>query len=146
MERKIQEHMERIRSMGGIVRCVEQGVVQSEVAAMAYAQQRRLEAGEEVKVGLNRYMDDEGEGAAKPEIYRQDPAELEAQLERTARVRRERDAAEAEQALAEVRRAAEGQENLMPVLKAAVRAYCTVGEISGALQGVFGEFEEPKVI
>jgi methylmalonyl-CoA mutase N-terminal domain/subunit len=80
----------------------------------------------------------------KPLIYRQDPEELRSQLERTARVRRERSGERAGRALAAVKRAAEQGENLMPLLKEAVAAYCTLGEMAGALREVFGEFDEPR--
>ena len=89
-------------------------------------------------VGVNRYEEDESEPI---ELYRLDPAAEQRQLERTARVRAERDPDKAGAALAEVRRVAEGDENLLPPMREALRLGCTVGEISNELRDVFGTYD-----
>ena len=92
-------------------------------------------------MGVNRFAEAEEEHV---ELLRIDPAAERRQLERTARVRAERGAAEAEQALAEVRRVANSEENLLPPMREALRARCTVGEISNVLREEFGTFDASR--
>ena len=92
-------------------------------------------------VGVNRYAEDEAE---QIELHRLDPEAERRQLERTARVRAERDAGEAEAALARVREAAGGTENLLPPLREALRAGCTIGEICNALRDEFGMYDAQR--
>ena len=110
-----------------------------EEAAFRYSQQ--VESGERVIVGVNQYQEDEPE---QIELQRIDPEAERRQLERTARVRAERDAGEAEAALAAVRKAAVGSENLLPPLRAALRAGCTVGEICNVLRDEFGMYDAQR--
>jgi methylmalonyl-CoA mutase N-terminal domain/subunit len=91
-----------------------------------------------VIVGVNRFVEAEPE---EVELHRLDPAIERRQLERTARVRAERNADTAAAALEDVRRAARGPENLLPPMREALRARCTVGEISNALREEFGTFD-----
>jgi methylmalonyl-CoA mutase N-terminal domain/subunit len=91
-----------------------------------------------VIVGVNRFADGDEEPI---ELHRLDPEIERRQLVRTARVRAERDAAAAEAALQEVRRVAAGPENLLPSLREALRARCTVGEICGVLRKEFGAYD-----
>ena len=94
--------------------------------------------GERVVVGVNKYRDDD---EPQPEYFRVDPTLAERQREKLEKLRDERDTAAAERALAGLRAAAEGDENLMPAIIEAVHAYCTLGEICGTMQGVFGEYK-----
>ena len=94
--------------------------------------------GERVVVGVNKYRDDD---EPEPEYFRVDQSLADAQREKLERLRAERDSAAAEAALARLRAAAEGNENMMPAIIEAVHAYCTLGEICGAMRGVFGEYK-----
>ena len=147
MAEKIGEHRKRVQEMGGIVSAIESGAIQREVAAMAYEQQLRLERGEEVKVGLNKYVDEESTGApTKLELYRENDDELAKQQARTAKVKAERDAAAVDKALSDLTAACGGTDNLMPYIKECVAAYCTVAEIAGTMKDVFGTFQEPTAV
>jgi methylmalonyl-CoA mutase N-terminal domain/subunit len=135
LERRAQELIELVDDRGGAVAAIEEGFVQAEIEASAFRHQSEVESGELVVVGVNRYAEDEGE---RVELLEFDPEGERRQRERTARVRAERAADAAEAALAEVRRVAETDENILPALREALRARCTVGEICGALRELWG--------
>ncbi|MEZ5100165.1 MAG: methylmalonyl-CoA mutase family protein [Thermoleophilia bacterium] len=141
-ERECEAIIARIEELGGMVRCVEEGVIQRWIAERAYEEQRRLETGERPLVGVNRYRH-EDESPPELEFYEVDEDEVRAQIVRLGEVRASRDAARVERALAELRRGAEGTDNLMPILVECCRAYCTVGEMVAVLREVFGVFREP---
>jgi methylmalonyl-CoA mutase N-terminal domain/subunit len=127
--------MARVEERGGAVSAIEEGFYQREIQDSAYRHQRLVESGERVIVGVNRFTDS---SQAAVEIHRVD-ADLEAaQVERLAQLRRRRDSAAVARAVDEVRRAAEGTENLLPALRQALASMATVGEICNALRGVFG--------
>src|SRR5262249_55688629 len=116
------------------------GYPQKEIAEAAYHYQQQVERGEKVIVGVNRYQMPE---ERPPDLLRV-PMDVEArQAERVRRVKRERNGTAAREALARVRAAAAGDENLMPPLIAAVKALCTVGEISDVYREVFGVYRDP---
>jgi methylmalonyl-CoA mutase N-terminal domain/subunit len=141
MEDAIRGTIDRIERRGGMVRLIQEGWIQREIAESALRHQRAVEAGERVVVGLNRFT-----SAARPalSLYRQDPAGVRQKLDGLARFRRSRNPAAAARALERLQAAAEGTENLMPPILAAVEAGCTVGEITGVLRKVFGQFQEPR--
>ncbi len=140
MEQEAEEYFRRIEEQGGVLSAIENGFFQREIADAAYRYQLEIERGERVVVGVNRYQhEDETLGI---EILRIDPAVEKRQRERLAELRASRDASRAERALAELREAARGDANLMPPIIACARAYCTEGEIIGALREVFGEYRE----
>jgi methylmalonyl-CoA mutase N-terminal domain/subunit len=133
-------YIDRIDELGGMIRAIELGYPQKEIAEAAWVYQQQVDRKEKTVVGVNRYqMPDE----PPPELLRV-PLELEAQqAERVRRVKRERNASTAREALARVREAATSGENLMPPLVAAVRAMCTLGEISDVYRDVFGVYRDP---
>jgi methylmalonyl-CoA mutase N-terminal domain/subunit len=141
LEQRARELIERIDEIGGAVEAIEQGFVQREIEDAAFRHQAAVEAGEKVIVGVNRYQEDESEPI---ELHRLDPAAERRQLERTARVRAERNAEEAERTLAEVRGTAEGDGNLLRPMREALRARCTVGEICEELREVFGTYDAQR--
>jgi methylmalonyl-CoA mutase, N-terminal domain len=138
LEDEAWELIERVDELGGAVAAVEQGFVQREIEDAAYRYTRQLEDGERVVVGLNRFVEDESEPI---ELHRLDPEAERRQLERTARVRAERNADAARAALAEVRQVARGDANLLVPMREALRAHCTVGEICEALREEFGTYD-----
>ncbi|HEY8477528.1 MAG TPA: methylmalonyl-CoA mutase family protein [Chloroflexota bacterium] len=142
MERGVYEYLERIDALGGVIPAIEQGYFQREIAESAYRYQREVEDGARRIVGVNSAQ---GEPEGIP-VLRVDPESERRHLTRLARVRAERDSVAVGEALAALRRAAEGAENLMPYLLAAVRAYATLGEITDVLRGVFGEHKERVVV
>jgi methylmalonyl-CoA mutase N-terminal domain/subunit len=135
------ELIERIDELGGAVAAVEQGFVQGEIEQAAFDYQRQVEAGERVIVGVNRFVEDEREPI---ELHRLDPEAETRQLERTARVRRERNLDDVEQALRDVRSVALGEQNLLVPLREALRARCTVGEICEALREEWGMYDAQR--
>jgi methylmalonyl-CoA mutase N-terminal domain/subunit len=138
LEARAWELIERVDELGGAVEAIEQGFVQEEIEQSAFEWQQQVESGERVIVGVNRYAEESDE---RVELLRIDPAAEKRQLERTARARAERNAEEASRALAAVREAARGEANLLPVLREALRALCTVGEICEILRGEWGMYD-----
>jgi methylmalonyl-CoA mutase, N-terminal domain len=110
--------------------------MQDRIGESAYRAQQAIERGEQVVVGVNKF-NESANGVAMP-IQRIDPAIEREQVARTRAFRERRDNARAQTALGEVRRAAEGTENLMPAFIEAVDAGATLGEICDVLRGVFG--------
>jgi methylmalonyl-CoA mutase, N-terminal domain len=141
LEEKAWELIERIDELGGAVSAVEQGFIQDEIEQAAFQWQQDVESGERVIVGVNRFT----EGDEEPiELHRIDPEAEQRQLDRTARVRAERNAEEAERAVAAVRDAARGDGNLLVPMREALRARATVGEISNALRAEFGTYDSQQ--
>jgi methylmalonyl-CoA mutase N-terminal domain/subunit len=136
LEARAWELIERVDELGGAVAAIEQGFVQGEIEASAYAWQQQVEHGERVIVGVNRYA---VESEQPIELQAIDPAAERRQLERTAKLRAERNAGEAEAALARIRDAAVGVENMLHPMREALRARCTIGEICGVLREEWGE-------
>ncbi len=141
LEAKAWELIERVDEVGGAVTAIEQGFVQSEIEQAAFRWQQEVEAGERVIVGVNRFTEGDEEAI---ELHRLDPAAEKRQLERTARVRAERNADEAERALASVRQVARGDANLLVPMREALRARCTVGEICNTLRDEFGMYDAQR--
>jgi methylmalonyl-CoA mutase, N-terminal domain len=139
LEARAWELIARVDELGGAVAAVEQGFVQNEIEASAYAWQQAVESGERVIVGVNEYV---AEREAPIELQTIDPAAERRQLERTARVRAERNADEAAAALERVREAARGTDNLVFPLRDALRARCTIGELCGVLRVEWGEHDK----
>jgi methylmalonyl-CoA mutase, N-terminal domain len=138
LETQARELIDRIDELGGAVAAIEQGFVQAEIEASAFRYQSQVESGERVIVGVNRYPEHEAE---RVELLQVDPESEGRQRERTTRVRAERDAGAAATALAEVRRAAESDANLLPPMRDALRARSTVGEICGVLRELWGTYD-----
>jgi methylmalonyl-CoA mutase N-terminal domain/subunit len=138
LEARATELIERIDELGGAVAAIEKGFVQGEIEASAFHFQTQVESGERVIVGVNRYRE---AGSEDVSLLRVDPEIERRQRERTARVRAERDADAVERALAEVRGIAAGDANLLPPMRDALRADCTVGEICGALRELWGTYD-----
>jgi methylmalonyl-CoA mutase N-terminal domain/subunit len=138
LEARAWELISRVDDLGGAVEAIECGFVQGEIEQSAFEWQQQVETGERVIVGVNRYL--EGD-AAKVELYRIDPEAERRQLERTARVRAARNAEEAARALEAVRLAALGEGNLLPPMREALQARCTVGEICETLRAEWGMYD-----
>jgi methylmalonyl-CoA mutase N-terminal domain/subunit len=143
IEEGAREYLRKIDAMGGMLRAVANGYVQREIQQAAYEYQKSIESAERVVVGVNRYQ---SERAAPLAILRIDPEVERAQVERLRNLRARRDAARVNAALRHVEETARSEQNLMPAILEAVKAYATVGEISDALRKVFGEYQESVVI
>jgi methylmalonyl-CoA mutase N-terminal domain/subunit len=141
LEARAWELIERVDAGGGAVAAVESGLVQEEIERAAFEFQRQIEAGERVIVGVNAF---EEESAERIELLHIDPAAEQRQLERTARLRAERSAEQAAAALADVREGSRGEANLLPTMREALRARCTVGEICEALREEWGMYDATR--
>jgi methylmalonyl-CoA mutase N-terminal domain/subunit len=124
-----------------MIKAVESGYIQSEVSRQAYLQERKIQAGEIPKIGVNKYVMEEEE--AQIEFHAFNPQVAAEQKKKLKEIKAQRNNQEVEEALQGLKKAAQTKENVMlPVLKA-VRAYATLGEITKVFKEVFGEFKEP---
>jgi methylmalonyl-CoA mutase N-terminal domain/subunit len=134
--------MKRIDKMGGMIKAVETGYVQREVAKQAYEFEKGVQKGELIKVGLNKYTEGE-EMEVDLHEYRQESAVE--QTRRLQQVKRERDNRKVLQSLKELEMAARAEKNVMPYLLECCKAYATVGEMTKIFKEVYGEFKEPSI-
>jgi methylmalonyl-CoA mutase N-terminal domain/subunit len=142
-EEETLEYIKKIDEMGGAPSAIQKGFYQKEIADSAYKYQREVEDRKRTIVGLNEFVTD----AKVPiKILRVDPEAEKRQTERLRKVRAERNGKKVKEALRKLRKAAEGQENLMPYLFRAVKAYATNGEISDSLREVFGEYKATTIV
>jgi methylmalonyl-CoA mutase N-terminal domain/subunit len=138
IERGAQEYIDRIEQMGGVIKAIEAGYIQREIADSAYRYQREVESEEQVVVGVNKFTTQEPPPSnllkVKPEVER-------FQREKLYKVKQERDSSRVEKTLGSLKGAAEGSDNIVPLTLEAVKAYATLGEIADVLRGVFGEHQ-----
>jgi methylmalonyl-CoA mutase N-terminal domain/subunit len=139
MEADAGDYIRRIDDMGGMVRAIELGFPQREIADSAYQYQKAVEAGDKIIVGVNAF-----EMAHEPiPLLEIDKAVARQQLARLKTVRESRSRTRVRGSLANLREAARDERNLMPFLLICVKAYATLGEIMDALKEIYGEYEEP---
>ncbi len=143
IEKAARNYIEIIDSLGGALAAIERGYQQREIQESAYRYQREIEEKKRIIVGVNEFVTREEE---KPEILRLDPSIGQRQVERLRRLRETRDGERVACLLEKLRRAAEGTENLMPIIIECVEARATLGEISDALRKAWGEHRETVVI
>jgi methylmalonyl-CoA mutase N-terminal domain/subunit len=140
MEKEAFAYINRIDELGGIIRAIDIGYPQKEIADAAYRYQQQLDSQEKVIVGVNKYV--------IPEERPIDTLKIEhhveeGQIERVRRIKRERDAGVVREHLGRVHAACRNGQNLMPVLIDAVKVHCTLGEISDVYRDVFGVYRDP---
>jgi methylmalonyl-CoA mutase, N-terminal domain len=138
MEEAAREYIRRIDEMGGMIPAIERGFPQSEIADASYRYQRAIETGEKTIVGVNKFQS----GDQPIELLQIDQSAQETQVRKLERLRQRRDSRRVEESLAALRRVAAGEENTMPFILDAVRAYATLGEICDALREIFGSYQE----
>jgi len=131
------EYLAKVEDLGGMVAAIEGGYVQREILEAAYRAQLEIDSGHQVVVGVNKFADHAGE---KLPAFCIDGGSLQETLDLLAQVRVDRDQLAVEAALAGVQAAAQGEENVLPSIIAAVEAYATIGEICSVLRNTFGEF------
>ena len=144
MEQKCFEYFEKIEKEGGIYGGIESGFFQRELARSAYDYAQKLETGEEIIVGVNKFQNKD-EKLEIPILKIGQDAE-EKQLKSLAKVRQERDQAKVDSTLERLKSAAQAERNVMPELLDCVRVYATVGEMVEVLKVVYGEYREPAFI
>ncbi|MCA0970158.1 methylmalonyl-CoA mutase family protein [Halobacillus litoralis] len=137
IEKEANDYIERIRKLGGAVQAVEEGFMQREIHTAAYEAQKRMEAKEDIVVGLNEFQVDE---EIQADLLRVDEALEKSQIQKTKQVRKTRDQTVVDGTLGALREAARSRDNVMPYILNAVKAYATVGEIAGVMREEFGEY------
>jgi methylmalonyl-CoA mutase N-terminal domain/subunit len=143
IEENAREYLQKIETMGGMLRAIETGYVQREIQEAAYRYQKAVETQEQVVVGVNRFqLEDE----PAINVLRIDPGIEQAQIERVRALRERRDSKLATSTLNKLEQAATTDENLLPRILECVEAYTTVGEISNTLRRVWGEYRETSTV
>ena len=143
LARRAEEYFEAIAGMGGVLVAIETGYIQREIQESAYLFQQALESGEEITVGVNRFV--EQEETSIP-LQRLDPAVEAAQRLRLADLRQRRDDARVAQLRERLANAAAGDDNLLPLFVDCVEGDVTLGEICDTLRAVWGEYEPATII
>ncbi len=140
MEAKAWEYIHKIDELGGIVRAIELGYPQKEIAEAAYSYQREVDSGKRVIVGVNKYVTEE---EIPVEILKIDEAREQAQIRRLREIKKTRDNSKVRKCLDELKRASEENRNLLPYILDAVKSYATLQEICDVWRQVFGEYRDP---
>jgi methylmalonyl-CoA mutase N-terminal domain/subunit len=140
MEEEAKRYIEKIDEFGGMIRAIEVGYPQKEIARASFHYQRLMEKGEKTMVGVNKYKMTEPMDIP---ILKIDRTVEQMQVSRLEELKSRRDQKRVDRCLKEIREAAESRENLMPLFIDAVKQYCTLGEICGVLREVFGEYKDP---
>ncbi len=143
IEKQVWEYIEQIDNIGGAVKAVELGYMQKEIHRSAYKYQLSVENGEQTVIGVNKFTMEEPPVEGLMKI---DDKVGTLQKAKTAKVRDERDNAAVEKALAALKVAAQGTDNLMPYILDAVKVYATLGEICNVLREIFSEYQASVVL
>jgi methylmalonyl-CoA mutase N-terminal domain/subunit len=143
IENEAEDYINRIDAMGGMIRAIEDGFVQMEIQKASYEFEKQLESGKRTVVGVNKFQVEEDE---EPELLKIDMEVQEDQIEFLNKVRKQRDNGKMEESLKKLKKAAEGDSNLIPFIIEAVKTYASVGEICNTLRSVFGEYREHVVM
>jgi methylmalonyl-CoA mutase N-terminal domain/subunit len=137
IERRAEDYLEKIDSLGGAIAAIERGFIQAEIQEAAYRAQKAVEEREQVVVGMNEFVSGE---PPELETLQVDPAIEQRQKDRLQALRSRRDGSRASALLGGLASAAQGSENLMPVILECVENDLTLGEICGALRDLWGEY------
>ena len=143
IEQKAVEYLNKIDELGGAAKAIEKGYIQKEIQDSAYKYQKEIEAGERIVVGVNKFQIKE---SAPKGLLKVDPKVGELQQKKLAELRKIRDNTKVNDALEKLENAAKSEDNLMPFILDAVKAYATLGEICGVLRKVFGEYQQSIVL
>ena len=136
-------YIDRIDAMGGMLPAIERGFPQTEIAEASYRYQTEVNGGERIIVGVNRFQET---GQEKVDILEVDESAQARQVAKLGALRRRRDPEQVRRALDRLKEAAEGYENLVPLLLDSVNSYATLGEIVSVLKLVFGTYSETSVL
>ncbi len=137
VERRAWEYLDKIKSLGGAVKAIEQSYYQTEIATSAYEYQKAIEKKEKTIVGVNEFTVEEEQ---RPPLFKIDEGVRQVQCEKLKALRAKRNDAQVATCLQNIKQAAGGNENILPQILSSVEAYGTLGEISDALRSVWGEY------
>lgn len=143
IEEEAMKYIEKIDELGGTPKAIEKGYIQKEIQNSAYKYQMEIESNEKIVVGMNKFHVEE---KGQKDILRVNPEVEKHQKEKLAKLKSERDNKEVQNTLKNLKKAATGDENLMPYILLAVKSYATLGEISDILREVFGEYEQSVIL
>jgi methylmalonyl-CoA mutase N-terminal domain/subunit len=141
IEADVWKYLKKIRKMGGSVKAIEQGFFQSEIRQNAYRLKKEADNGERIIVGVNKYEEDE----VQPDLLRVDGRIEIQQNKAIKKLRDSRNSKKLENALSAMKSVADTEENLMPYIITAAKAFATTGEISNTFREVFGEYRPKEV-
>ncbi|KXG73974.1 acyl-CoA mutase large subunit family protein [Thermotalea metallivorans] len=139
IEEEAMRYIKKIDELGGAAKAIDLGYIQQEIMDAAYNYQKDIEAGRRIIVGMNKFQIEEEPPKG---LLKVDPSVGELQKKKLAELRATRDNSLVQQRLEELRKACQGDDNLMPFILNAVRAYATLGEICGVMREVFGEYQQ----
>ncbi len=139
IEDRAMEYIKKIDEIGGAPRAIDMGYIQQEIMDAAYQYQKEVESNDRIVVGMNKFQIEE---EAPKGLLRVDPSVGKLQKDKLAKLRNERDNGAVKEKLEALKKACEGNDNLMPFILDAVRAYGTLGEICGVMREVFGEYQQ----
>ncbi len=142
MQEETYRYFDKVEALGGVIPAIEKGFFQREIAESAYRYQKETDENQRIIVGVNRYKLDE---ALSIPLLRMDEKGEERQIQRLKKLRKDRNNAQVEKNLHELRKAAAGEENLMPFILRCVHSYATLGETCDVLREVFGEYKEQAI-
>ena len=142
MEEETYRYFDKVEKFGGVIPAIERGFFQREIAESAYRYQREIDENKRVVVGVNDYKTDE---ELSIPILRMDEKGEQRQINRLKKLRKDRNQSKFDRNLKRLKKAAEGDENLMPYILDCVHGYATLGETCDVLREVFGEYKEPAI-
>jgi methylmalonyl-CoA mutase N-terminal domain/subunit len=143
IEKEAEDYISRIDVLGGMIAAIEKGYVQSEIQKAAYDFEKEVESGKRIIVGLNKFKEEHDK---EPELLKIDMNVQVEQIKFLNKIRKERDQLKVDKTLNSLEKAAVTDENLIPYILEAVKAYSSVGEICNTMRKVFGEYKETMVI
>ncbi|MGC9336586.1 MAG: acyl-CoA mutase large subunit family protein [Candidatus Cloacimonadia bacterium] len=143
IEKKATEYIEQIDKLGGMIEAIEKGYVQKQIQDSAYQYQKQVENKQRIVVGVNEFTTEE---EVPFQLLKVDEAVERKQIEKLRKIKQSRDDTQVKKTLQNVRRAANTNENLLPPILEAVKAYATLGEICDVLRQEFGEYEEQPIL
>ncbi len=143
IEQEAENYINKIDAMGGVIEAIEAGYVQSEIQNAAYKFEKQLEANEKIVVGVNKFQVKEEN---HKDLLRIDMKVQEEQIKFLSKIKAQRNNDEVKSKLAELKKAAQSDSNLMPYILDAVKVYASVGEICNTMRDVFGEYKEHVVV
>ncbi|MCK4902348.1 MAG: methylmalonyl-CoA mutase, partial [Thermoplasmatales archaeon] len=141
-EEETYQYWNKVEKLGGVLPAIEKGFYQREIANASYKYQKEIEEKKRIMVGVNDYQIDE---PIEIPLLKMDEKGEERQINRLKKLRKDRNKAKFDKNLNALRKAAEGDDNLMPCILDCVHSYATLGETCQVLRDVFGEYEEPAI-
>ncbi len=143
IEKEAEDYINKIDAMGGMIEAIENGYVQTEIQKASYKFEKEMERGKRIIVGINKFQSEEDE---EPELLKINMNVQEEQIKFLNKIKSERNLQKVDTALSDLKEAATADDNLIPLIVDAVKAYASVGEICNTMREVFGEYKEQVVI